>query len=327
MTESREEAPSGPQAAERHGRRSGSHGLGAWLELLRVFLTPSALADSHAGLLLAALWTDMSPGSRSIASAALTSALVYWFGMVVNDLFDLRRDRQRAPHRPLPSGRVSVTGAVVLAVALGVSSLALAARLEILGIVATILAFALLYDAGAKNIPVVGNLLLGGCRAGNFLVGPAVLVGSDVALGEPRAVLAAAVLGLYISGVTAISRLEEYDPNPRVLRLRAFQVFLVPCILVGTRTVEPLAWINGGILAGILLGALFGATRGASGRHPAAVFVSRALGGVYFVDLGLVIALGPPDGDWTRAAVSLYTLAALGWLWRWTRVRAGGEGS
>ena len=45
---------------------------------------------------------------------ALISIGLYGFGMSLNDLIDRRRDRQLAPHRPLPSGRIGVVTAPVV---------------------------------------------------------------------------------------------------------------------------------------------------------------------------------------------------------------------
>ena len=105
-------------AAAAPDRRGGTGRLGSVLELTRVFLAPGAMADSYAGLVLVSLESDASPTAGTFVGTALTSVCLYAFGMVSNDLLDLRKDRREAPGRPLPSGRVSTSSAVLLAGAL-----------------------------------------------------------------------------------------------------------------------------------------------------------------------------------------------------------------
>src|SRR5215207_6815315 len=50
---------------------------------------------------------------------ALVSFGLYAFGMSLNDIIDRRRDRTLAAHRPLPSGRISVTTAHIICTCLG----------------------------------------------------------------------------------------------------------------------------------------------------------------------------------------------------------------
>src|SRR5271170_6485926 len=98
------------------------------LRLVRAPLAATAIADGLAGYLLATVRfaedTGSSPVLEPIADvkplllAALASTALYWAGMALNDYFDLERDRKVYPQRPLPSGRVPATLAVVLGVAL-----------------------------------------------------------------------------------------------------------------------------------------------------------------------------------------------------------------
>ena len=83
--------------------------------------SPSASALSLLLLLLA---------SPRVWHAALSSAAIALGSMVVNDYFDVPNDRINAPEKPLPSGRVSVDGALLLGGALYLSALVAAAWLE-----------------------------------------------------------------------------------------------------------------------------------------------------------------------------------------------------
>src|SRR6187549_1986981 len=89
------------------------------LQLTRMALVFTAIADAQAALLLAAgarpragepsdplalLARHLRP-EQMLAIAAVSIGL-YGFGMSLNDIIDRRRDRQIAAFRPLPSGRV-----------------------------------------------------------------------------------------------------------------------------------------------------------------------------------------------------------------------------
>jgi geranylgeranylglycerol-phosphate geranylgeranyltransferase len=81
---------------------------------------------------------------------------------VLNDIFDIEVDRINSPRRPLPSGHVTLSTAIALAVVLFVSSLACAAMCGgsfLLGI--TIVAAILItYDICGKRMGLVRNFLV-----------------------------------------------------------------------------------------------------------------------------------------------------------------------
>ena len=124
----------------------------------------------------------------------------------------------------------------------------------------------------------------------------------------------AGLLVLYISIVTAISRLED-RPYDRVflfswmVALLGFTVLLAffPGSNVGT-------WINGAIfvlwlLPGLKLPRPEELTENTP--HPASGLVRRALGAIYLVDAGLLWSFGLG-----AAAGSVYVLFVLGWILR-----------
>lgn len=92
----------------------------------------TAISNSLAALLLLARWRGnqerMALGDmlhpEHVLVIALISIGLYGFGMSLNDLIDRRRDRQLAPHRPLPSGRIGVVTAHVICVLLALLALA-----------------------------------------------------------------------------------------------------------------------------------------------------------------------------------------------------------
>ena len=84
----------------------------AYAELVRIYLTPTAPADSWTGFFLAfalrsgAVALDRRTGIL-LAGLAVMSIAAYWVGMITNDLFDRAKDRDSFPSRPLASGTIS----------------------------------------------------------------------------------------------------------------------------------------------------------------------------------------------------------------------------
>jgi hypothetical protein len=308
-----------------------------YLELVRVFLTPTAAADSYAGFLLAGTLvagTELAlstVGAVRLLGVLAISILVYWLGMAANDLFDRKKDVLGAPRRPLPSGKVTPRSAGTLCILLGATALALGVVLEIPYLVLALIGTVILYDAGGKNLAVVGNLLMGLCRSGNFLLGAAASLGTWAALSHGVLVLGAVILGFYIFCVTASSKLEDEEFDAHRLYLRASPLFVFPVLFVFLAPGQPVAWVNSILLLILLTDALRASNFAAAGpHHGVAIFVRKALAGIFLVDAGIVLAFLPveaPPSRVTAVILGLYLLAALGWVWKRRWIRAGAAGS
>jgi len=179
-----------------------SSAVGAWLQLARVSNAPTVVSNTVAGAMLASTAAD----AATVAVVAVAMTLFYTAGMILNDVLDIEIDRVQRPERPLPSGQVSRTAALIATAALfavGEALLAttgLAPFLAGLGLVALIV----LYDAWHKG-NAVSPVLMGGCRALVYVVA-ALAVGASVATGVWTA---AAVLLLYIVGLTQVAKAEN----------------------------------------------------------------------------------------------------------------------
>lgn len=185
------------------------------LQLIRLPNVITAAADSLAGWLLVGGALAEVSGWLPLAGASMC---LYAAGMALNDFFDLDVDRRERPKRPLPSGRVSPkTAAAIgwagLTLGLVLALVAGAGGLSSTLIVGVLLAAAILsYDAGLKDT-FLGPWAMGSCRALNMLLGMSVAVN----LGGPIAWLAAGAFGLFVVGVTWISRSEAFGGETRNL--------------------------------------------------------------------------------------------------------------
>lgn len=214
--------------------------------LVRLLRPPNvwtALADSAAGMLVVGVWAPSLLGA---------SACLYLAGIVLNDLFDRDVDARERPGRPIPAGEVDAG----VAAALGVGLLAGGAALgfvagRVTGTIALAVAVAvLLYDGGLKRT-AVGPLVMGSCRALNFLLG---IAAAGAVPAWPEARLAGpASLGLYIAALTFVAR-DEVIGNGRVrarLGLAALTALAATAVALLAQATAP--WSAWAWLAALLL--------------------------------------------------------------------------
>ncbi len=174
----------------------------AWLRLIRLPNVPTAIADVLAGAALARLplW------SPRVLTIALGSGALYAGGIVLNDVFDLEKDRRLHPDRPLPSGVIAphparAVGFVLLCLGVasggvaGIPGLVLAAALA--GLILT-------YDLLPDGAGFIAVLALASCRALNLARG--------LELGEARDAIDLAwplLHGALLGMVTIVSQTED----------------------------------------------------------------------------------------------------------------------
>lgn len=197
--------------------------LRTYAQLVRLPNLPSALADIALGALAFHALPDRW---LPFLFLLLTSACLYCAGMVWNDYFDRDEDRRDRPFRPIPSGRVSPRHAIQIGFGLllaGVLAAGAAGWTQRLypengwpwtPVVLAILLVAalLLYDGPLKHA-WAGPLFMGLCRFLNVLLG----VSTCGSLPGPGYLLAA-VVGVYIVGVTWFARSEERVSSRRGLQ-------------------------------------------------------------------------------------------------------------
>ncbi len=173
-----------------------------YLQLVRLPNLFTAAADSLAGWLIVRGSLDEPARWLPLCGASMA---IYAGGIALNDVFDFEVDKAERPGRPLPSGRVSRRFATVLGATTLLAGVLLARSVSnASGIVAILLVCAvLLYDAGVKRT-LLGPEVMGACRGLNLLLG--LSAASD--FGGPWAWLAAGSLGLFVCGLTWISRSE-----------------------------------------------------------------------------------------------------------------------
>lgn len=156
----------------------------AYLQLLRPANVLTAIAEPAAAAYLAwgtigmcfegfnsLLHSPISNGPSPLYFIAF-SAIIYAAGIALNDYCDADLDRLERPERPIPSGKITKSEALILILFLALSAIGIlwvsALRWEgLLSGFALILSVTL-YDSWAKNQGWLGPVVMGMCRALSF---------------------------------------------------------------------------------------------------------------------------------------------------------------
>lgn len=201
-----------------------------WAQLVRLPTVFTVIAQIVAAFIVAAGTadgaTDALPRLLLILFAGIS---IYWAGMILNDVWDFEEDLRDRPFRPLPSGQIAVGQARTVAWGLAALSILLAGLSGVVTtgnlpvtlapvIIASLLVVAVvLYNGPLKSTPLA-PIMMGVCRMLCFLLGasPLAMVGGADFM-QPQTWFAdhvvsiAVAFGIYIAGITTVSRMESGD--------------------------------------------------------------------------------------------------------------------
>lgn len=196
-----------------------------YLRLFRIANVFTAIADVTMGFLCAQ--ASLQPW-LPLLCLVIASSLLYTAGMVLNDVYDVDVDARLRPERPLPAGRIPVARAKMLGFILLLMGIGAGWMVGFVhetgagfawrsGVVASLLALAvLLYDIVLKKT-AAGPVAMGACRFLNVLLGASVGVASVAAESwagfQPHEMVAAAGIGIYVVGVTSFARHEATESS------------------------------------------------------------------------------------------------------------------
>ena len=273
---------------------------------MRAPLAASAVSNLLLGIGLS--WRSGAPTSveaGAIALLSLATCCLYWAGMVLNDVFDVERDRELYPQRALPSGRVPFGLAAGLGAGLVLGGLALAGGAAALAtgsparglIGASAVALCVLgYDGGLKRLRLIGSIAMGSCRFTNALLGAYALGLWSPSQELDPTLLHAILLGVFVTFLTWLSTYEDERAGTAAisfgyLGLLAAPVTLIVVPLLGEGW-RPLGLLGGVALFAVVLTQLISTIlEGTRARGQA---TTRALlQAIWLVDLGSLLARGP----------------------------------
>jgi 4-hydroxybenzoate polyprenyltransferase len=164
-------------------------------------MRPANIITAYADI-LAGYAAALTATPAALPFLLLATTGLYGGGVVFNDVFDARLDAEERPERPIPSGTVSMTAAVILGAALLAAGILSAWRWSLLSatVAAGIVMAALLYNRFGKHHSLVGPINMGLCRSLNLLLG--VTAGSRI---TGFHWLLAGIPLCYIAGITSLS--------------------------------------------------------------------------------------------------------------------------
>lgn len=180
--------------------------LCAWGRLLRFPNLFTAPWDPVCGFLIAGGASD----PEKIGYLAVAALCAYAFGLVTNDIADLKTDTAERPARPLPSGEISMKEASIAAVVLCIVALELtsfAGHGACFGMM-LLLVVILLYNYCGRKSALLSSALMGLCRVFSFGIGVAAVYPEIPSLNMTLCALYAAGMFLFILGITLVARRE-----------------------------------------------------------------------------------------------------------------------
>jgi 4-hydroxybenzoate polyprenyltransferase len=275
------------------------------LSLLRTLLILGRISN------LPTVWTNVAVGwflsggawTGEFALILLGMSLVYLAGMTLNDAFDADWDRQHAPQRPIPAGRVSsgavwTAGSIEMLVGAGVlSGLTTASPLLAGGLVLAVLLYNVLHKRWAGSV-----VFMGFCRALVYLGAGSAVAAHTRAIELPGTLLLiAGGVVLYIAGLTLAARQEHLAAPPGLRRVPGMMLMLpvlFPLILWRTMPGEVI-WLATAVVGVLGVGAwLTRMRRALAERVPKGI--AFAIAGIAFFDAAVVAF-----ADWRAALACL----------------------
>lgn len=274
-----------------------------YLRLVRLPNVFTALADIAAGATVVRATFPGMPTQRWLPLAAASGAL-YLAGMAFNDVADRAEDARVRPQRPIPSGAVSLRGAVICGVLLMLAGLGAALAVDSIALAyAGMLAAAILgYDFAAKHFRLLGPAVLGLCRYLNVSMGMSAHPNFGGNMADPGFFWTfhapALAVGIYAAGLTAFSAQEESGKRLGAILL-GWALSGSGLLLAGLSA--PKLWIWAA-LAPLIAVLAWDTRRLAKTGTPLAArtLVKHGVMGICFLDAGLILGFGGSN-DWKLA--------------------------
>ncbi|MBV7532421.1 UbiA-like protein EboC [Chitinophaga sp. sic0106] len=219
-----------------------------YLRLMRPANIITAIADVLAGVAISGYFLNVTyrtvtlEFSLPVVCLCLAAAGLYGGGVVFNDVFDAKLDAVERPERPIPSGIISRTQAIILgAYLLLVGILGAFSVGHLTGapgwLAIAITTAALVYNKWGKYHPIWGPINMGLCRGFNLLLGISIL---------PEALAQYWWMGIipviYIAAITNISRGEVHGGNTKSLKISALGYAVVYVAMIALAIHQERLW-------------------------------------------------------------------------------------
>lgn len=169
-------------------------------------------------ILAAAVIASNDQLNIGIVLLMLSSLFIYYAGMIFNDCFDIQKDSEERPERPIPSGNISANTAWLMGFSFTLVGIGFAFLHSLYAMgVAIALAFAVLIYDGLIKQGFMGAIAMGLCRYINWLLGATWVISSSWVSNDM--LLMALPIGLYITSLTYLSKQEVSAENVGAVHL------------------------------------------------------------------------------------------------------------
>jgi geranylgeranylglycerol-phosphate geranylgeranyltransferase len=182
---------------------------------------------SFMGSLLAASWKIPLAASLATTTAITLSAFAVY---ALNDIYDTKIDAVNAPERPLPSGKITITEAKTITVALFAASLLVAVSVSLIAVIFTLLFSTLGITYSIPQIRLKDGYLANVCWG--LGIATAILGGASVTTINTNAIAAAFALAFLTAGCGLTKDLKDIEGD------KALNMHTMPILLGEKRAIK-----------------------------------------------------------------------------------------
>nr|YP_010478529.1 hypothetical protein N4K87_pgp083 [Chlorobotrys sp.]UVI60834.1 hypothetical protein [Chlorobotrys sp.] len=196
-----------------------------YLQLMRPANIITAMTNVASGFIASSYFLNTTKflDYNNLGYLLIVTIGLYGGGVVFNDFFDSDIDAYERPNRPIPSGAVKKSHALILGSVLFISALLVAFKMSVPGFIISIIICLLcfVYNTKTKHKGWLGGITLGLCRGLNLLLGTTTIHSGIVNLWP----LSFIPFGLTVA-ITSISQV-EVEGASRIKLLSSIWFFLL----------------------------------------------------------------------------------------------------
>ena len=197
--------------------------------LTRISNLPTCWTNVLTGCAIGSMGASEPVAILPVIILAIIISLFYMAGMALNDLVDVKIDKEQRPDRPIASGRISPRAALLFIVMLFATAfiLLLIYFAHCIYFALALCAMIVLYDLTHKRF-ALSVVFMASCRALIYAISAYAIFGGSTREFWTTTATASAVLGLYIALVTLIARSENKQQIDKRRWLSIAIMLLVP---------------------------------------------------------------------------------------------------
>ena len=197
--------------------------------LTRISNLPTCWTNVLTGCAIGSIAASEPVAILPVIILAIIISLFYMAGMALNDLVDVKIDKEQRPDRPIASGRISPRAALLFIVMLFATAaiLLLIYFRHCIYLALLLAAMIVLYDITHKRSSY-SVVFMASCRALIYVISACAVFGAAARELSTDIAIASAILGLYIVFVTLIARSENRQQIDKRRWLSIAIMLLVP---------------------------------------------------------------------------------------------------